>query len=117
MPVRFSVTSGTVADSAQANKLIEGIAADYLLADRGYDTNAVIECADKARMEIVIPSKRNRKRPRSYDKDIYENRYQIEKTFMKLKRWRGIATRYAKTTASYVAIVQICCVFIWLDIL
>ena len=43
MPVCFTVTSGTVADSSQANKLIADIDAQYLLADRGYDSNEVVE--------------------------------------------------------------------------
>ena len=100
-------------------ELIEGFDADYLLADRGYDTDRVIEQAIIAGMETVIPPKKNRKKQREYDKDIYENRYQVEKSFLKLKYWRGIATRYAKTTLSlsYKASVQICCVFMWLNIL
>ena len=43
MPVCFTVTSGTVADSSQANKLIADIASQFLLAYRGYDTNEVVE--------------------------------------------------------------------------
>ena len=43
MPVKLTVTSGTVADSSQANKPIADINAQYLLADRGYDTNKVVE--------------------------------------------------------------------------
>ena len=49
--------------------------------------------------------------------EVYENRYQLEKTFLKLKGWRGIATRYAKNTSSYTAVVQICCMYLWLRIL
>ena len=106
MPVCFTVTSGTVADSSQANKLIADIDAQYLLADRGYDTNEVVEKGISQGMEIVIPPKKNRKKKREYSQEIYKNRHQIENTFLKLKRWRGIATRYAKTTSSYVAAVQ-----------
>ena len=68
-------------------------------------------------MEIVIPPKKNRKKKREYSQEIYKNRYQIENTFLKLKRWRGIATRYAKTTSSYVAAVQICSMYLWLQLL
>jgi len=38
----------------------------------------------------------------------------VENAFLMLKRWRGIATRYAKTTASFLAAVQIRCLAIWL---
>ena len=117
MPVRVIVTDGTVADCSKACELIDGFDADYLLADRGYDTDVVIEQAGEVRMEAVIPPKKNRKVQRKYNKDTYENRYQIENTFLKLKRWRGIATRYAKTTKSYAAAVQIACMFLWLQLL
>ncbi|MDD5698402.1 MAG: IS5/IS1182 family transposase, partial [Victivallaceae bacterium] len=36
--------------------------------------------------------------------------------FMALKRWRGIATRYAKRTASFLAAVQIRCLAVWAKI-
>ena len=42
MPVRFFITSGTTADCTVAARLIEGFQAEYLLADRGYDTDAII---------------------------------------------------------------------------
>ena len=117
MPVQAIITDGTVADCSKANELIEGINADYLLADRGYDTDSVIQQVSDAKMEAVIPPKKNRKNQRKYDKNIYENRYQVEKSFLKMKSWRGIATRYAKTTSSYKASIQICCMFMWLNIL
>ena len=117
MPVRVIVTDGTVADCSQAGELIEGIDADYLLADRGYDTDNVIKQVTEAEIEIVIPPKKNRKEQRQYNKDIYENRHHVENTFFKLKQWRGIATRYAKKSSSFIASVQICAMFMWLYIL
>ena len=47
LPVRVVVTSGTAADCIQALALIEGFAAKYLLADRGYDTNKIIKEATR----------------------------------------------------------------------
>ncbi|MCL1885966.1 MAG: IS5/IS1182 family transposase, partial [Dehalococcoidia bacterium] len=32
-------------------------------------------------------------------------------------RWRGIATRYAKNTDSFIAAVQIRCIALWLKVL
>ena len=88
-----------------------------MLADRGYDTNAVLKAVEEAGIEAVIPPKRNRKEQRYYDKSIYEFRHIVENTFLELKRWRGIATRYSKQTSSYLASVQICCMVMWLKIL
>jgi len=88
-----------------------------LLADRGYDTNAIIEQASESGMEVVIPPKKNRKETRYYDNCLYKLRHLVENAFLHLKRWRGIATRYAKNTASFVAAVQIRCIALWAYIL
>jgi transposase len=87
-----------------------------LLADRGYDSNEIIEKAEKQGMNVVIPPKKNRKEQRAYDKALYKHRHLVENAFMHLKRWRGIATRYAKNTASFLAAVHIRCITIWMAI-
>ena len=117
MPVRIFVTAGTKADCKQAVALIDGFAAEYLLADRGYDTNEIVDKALSLGMQVVIPPKRNRKQQREYDEYLYKIRHLVENAFLHLKRWRGIATRYAKTTASFVAAVQIRCIALWAAIL
>ena len=63
-------------------------------------------------MNIVIPAKRNRKQQREYDRYLYRLRHLLENAFLHLKRWRGVATRYAKTTTSFLAAVQIRCIAI-----
>ena len=89
----------------------------YLLADRGYDTDRIISKALEMGIKIVIPPKRNRIMLREYDKYLYRMRHLVENAFLNLKRWRGIATRYAKTLTSFVASVQILCLAIWLNVL
>ena len=89
---------------------------EYLLADRGYDTDAIIQHALQAEMTPVIPPKKNRNVLRNYDKDIYKLRHLVENAFLHLKKQRGIATRYAKNVASFVAAVQIRCIALWLKI-
>src|SRR5215216_2155543 len=101
------ITTGTPADCSQAYYLIEGINAQNLLADKGYDTNDIIEHAQKLGMEVIIPPKKNRKDQRTYDKSLYKLPHLVENAFLHLKRWRGIATR--KNTASFLAAVQIRC--------
>lgn len=87
--------------------------AEYLLADRGYDTDAIILKAADRGMTPVTPPKKNRKELREYDKYLYQLRHLVENAFL-LKRWRGIAARCAKNVASFVAAVQIRCIAIWL---
>ena len=93
--------------------MIKGIDALALLADRGYDVNTLIALARSMGMEIVIPPKRNRKEQRDYDKDLYKLRHLVENAFLMLKQWRGIATRYAKNTHSFLAAIRIRCLLHW----
>ena len=113
MPVRLVLTEGTVADCAQANLLTADLEAQYLVADRGYDTKAVVAGAMAQGMEPVIPPRRHRKEPRCYDRDIYGLRHLVEKAFLNFKQWRGVATRYAKRAASFLAICQIRALALW----
>jgi len=91
--------------------------AEALFGDKGYDTKAIIEMAQSRRMEIVIPPKKNRKEQREYDKDLYKLHHLVENAFLMLKRWRGVATRYAKNTSSFLAAVHIRCIALWLKVL
>ena len=78
MPVRIIITKGTSADGKQAEALIDGIEAKVLLADRGYDSDAMVEKAEKAGMQAVIPPRKNRKVPREYDKELHKLRHWVE---------------------------------------
>jgi len=117
MPVRAIITEGTTADCTQACRLIDGLSAQELLADKGYDSDAIIEQAKAQGMGIVIPPKKNRKEKRVYDKELYKLRHLVENAFLHLKRWRGIATRYAKNIESFLAAVQIRCIALWAEVL
>ena len=64
-------------------------------------------CWRRRGMVPVIPLKRSRKEPQSYDEVLYQARYLAENCFGQLKGWRGVATLYAKKAASYLASCQI----------
>lgn len=93
LPVRVRIPEDTRSDCKEALHLIEGISAEVLLADRGYDTDKIVAYAIAAGMEAVLPPKRNRKKQRVYDRYLYRLRHLAENAFLRLKRWRGIATR------------------------
>ena len=113
MPVRAIITQGTTADCKQAIPLIDGIDAENLLADRGYDADSIIQRAIEQGMNVVIPPKKNRKEMREYDEYLYKLRHLVENAFLHLKRWRGITTRYAKNSKSFLAAIHIRCIALW----
>jgi len=113
MPLKIIVTEGSAADCTQAQELIKDIQAEHLLADRGYDSNAIVNQAKAQGMNPVIPPKKNRKQQREYDKYLYKLRHLIENTFLHIKQWRGLATRYAKNTKSFLAAIHMRCITLW----
>jgi transposase len=116
MPVRVIVTEATRADCSEAGALIDGFAAQHLIADKSYDSDAIVAQATGQGMTPQIPPRRNRKEQRPYDSHLYKQRHLVENAFLHLKRWRGIAMRYAKRFDSFVAAIQIRCFVLWLRI-
>jgi transposase len=96
--------------------LTQDIAAENLVADKGYDTNEIIENARHRGMTVVIPPRKHRVAPRNYDRYLYRLRHLVENAILKLKGWRGIATRYVKNASSFLAAVQSRCLYLWLKI-
>ena len=113
VPIRCIVTDGVTADCSKAGDLIDGVDAEGVIADRAYDSDEIVKNAESLGMKVVIPPRKNRKVQREYDKEAYKIRRLVENAFLYLKRWRGIATRYAKNASSFLAAVQIRCIAIW----
>ena len=109
MPIRIFATKGTRADCAKADEWIDGFVADHLIADKGYDSHAIVDQAHTQAMPAQIPSRRHRKTQRSIDSVLYRHRHRVEKAFEQLKRRRGLATRYAKRLPSFLAYAQTAC--------
>ena len=107
MPMRLILNKGTLTDCTLALTLTADLQAQYLLADRGYETNAIVTGEMAQGMESVIPLRSQRKAHRFYDQNLHRLRYLVENAFLNFKHWRGVATRYAKRTVSYLAICQI----------
>ncbi|MBO0902409.1 transposase [Jiella sp. MQZ13P-4] len=101
-------------DMARAKELIEGIAADKTVADKGYDADSLAEAIVDKGGEAVIPPRRCRKTPRDDDKDLYKERKIVERFFNKLKQFRPVATRYDKLLANYLGFVKLAAVAIWI---
>jgi transposase len=76
---------------------------DRMIADRGYDSNAIRHAIAQQGAEAVIPSTSSRKAPIPYDRHIYRARNLVERLWCRLKDWRRIATRYDKLAANYMA--------------
>lgn len=106
-PVDFILTGGEVHDSICANALLDGKNADFVIADKAYDSDKILEKISQMDAVAVIPPKSNRKVQREYDKYYYEDRNLIERFFCRLKQFRGIATRYCKRGKYFLEAVKL----------
>jgi len=112
-PVRWLLTGGEVADITQAEPLLEGLNAEAVLADKGYDADALIDSIQASGAMAVIPPKRNRVVQRNYDRHLYKDRNLVERFFNRIKQFRRIATRYEKLARNYLSFLNLVCAYIW----
>ncbi len=90
--------------------------AEAVLADKAYDADdRVRRKLLESGCEAVIPSKKNRLNLFKYDKELYKGRHLIENFFAKLKQYRGIATRYDKTSQNFLGAIYLAATIIWLN--
>jgi transposase len=85
------------------------------MADRGYDSNAIVAAIESIGAEAVIPSKSCRKVQRPHDPTLYKLRNRIERCFNRLKHFRRLATRYCKRKVAFHATVTIACAWLHLQ--
>jgi putative transposase len=87
--------------------------AKKLLADKAYDSAELRKKLKERGTKPVIPNKRNRKQPFSFNRKAYRKRHRIENAFCRLKDFRRIATRYDRLAVNFVASVHLVAAVVW----
>ena len=98
----------------QAEGLIEGHEAGAVIADKAFDSDALVRAVERRGAEAVIPPKKNRKSPRAYDRHLYRERKKVEWFINLLKQYRRVATRYEKTARNFLGFVHVASIMILL---
>jgi putative transposase len=107
-PVAFHLTEGQASDYKGAAALLDVMPeADELLADKGYDADWFRGKLIEKGITPCIPSRKNRKVPVVYDKELYRQRHKIENMFGKIKDWRRIAMRYDRCAHTFFSAICI----------
>ena len=112
--MKFTVTPGQHSDYTQAEDLLEDINGEYVIADKGYDSDHIVDKVRSMGAEAVIPPRSNRLRPRTYDHELYKERNIIERLFNKMKHFRHFSTRYDKLSINFEAFIYFIAAFLWL---
>ncbi len=116
LPVYFLLSEGQKHDAAFATEVLShvDITGSDVLADKGYDSDAIIDFIYDHGGEPTIPSKINRAFQRRCDWWLYKERHLIENFFLKLKNFRRVATRYDKLSFTFAGFVCIASILLWL---
>jgi len=113
-PLRLRLTAGQVHDGTQATELLAGLTADYVIADRGYAAQALVDHIQQDGTTAVIPPHQRSKHPRDYDRWLYRERHLVECFMNKLKQFRRVFSRFDKLACRYAGFLHLVSAIIWL---
>jgi len=115
LPVRLLITPGQASDKTAVPALLQGLpSAQAAVADRGYDSDAVLALVHQRGSAAHIPSTSRRIIRRSVDPELYRQRSLVERFFCKLKQFRRVATRFDKLARNFLAAVLLASTRLWL---
>ena len=117
LPIRIVLTAGQAHDQSVVPELLKNLTPGCdIVADRGYDSDAVLNLIRQAGARAHIPSLSRRLVRRSVDHAIYRQRNLVERFFNKLKHFRRIATRFDKLARNYLAAILLASTRLWLRV-
>lgn len=105
--LRFRLMPGQRFDSVEVPPLIDGLEFDAFIADKAFDSNAIIAELNERGATVVISQHPRRSKPLLLDREIYKWRHLIENFFCKLKEFKRIAMRADKTDKSFSAMIYL----------
>ena len=85
-----------------------------MLADKGYDADAIRSDLVERKIEAVIPGRSSRRVKIEHNRALYKQRNRIERMFGQLKINRAIATRYDQLANSFLGMVHLATAKYWL---
>ena len=113
--MRLLISPGQASDMGAVPELMTGLpVAAVVVADRGYDSNAVLDLIARSGAKASIPSCSRRLIRRSVDPAIYRQRNLVERFFCKLKQFRRVATRFDKLARNFLAAALLASTRLWL---
>ena len=87
---------------------------ERVVGDRGYSYDRIREYLARRGIPAVIPLRSDQGRDPMFDRENYRERNKVERLVGRLKQWRRIATRYDKRAASYLAMLTLAAIVLWL---
>ena len=114
-PIALRLSEGQAHDGRSAADLLDSVKAGHvLLADRGYDSDALRAAMAERGAWANIKPMPNRVNVPAFSAWLYQWRNLVERFFSKLKHFRAVATRFEKHDANYLALIKLAASRIWM---
>jgi transposase len=115
--VAVDVVPGQANDAPLMGRMVDATVArvpvvDEVVADKGFDSDAIREDLIDRGICPVIPNKKNRTDPWPFDPVAYRERNRVERLFGKVKQFRRVATRYEKLKVTFLGMIHLALGFI-----
>ena len=115
LPTHVVLSPGQDADVTHAEAVLAEARPRVVIADKGYDSQALVRAILRRGAEAVIPSRSNSRNPRVIDADRYKDRNLVERFWSKAKQYRRVATRYEKTARNFLSFIHVASIMILLQ--
>jgi hypothetical protein len=125
-PVTFAVITGQRHEAVAFERLMEQGAVKrsgqgqpklrpvQVVGDKGYCSRKIWWYLRRRGIRMTIPGKASEGRKGQFDSQVYRGRNRVERLINRLKQFRRVATRYEKRTATYLAMLTIAAILLWL---
>jgi transposase len=109
------LTAAQASDIGQAEVLLADHQPEVVIADKGYDQQALVETIESRGADAVIPSRKSNTVQRDVDEHWYRQRNLCERFWSKVKQYRRVATRYEKKAVNFLAFVKVAAIMVMLQ--
>ena len=113
-PLRFRLSPAQRHDITEADALVADYSSEYVIADKGYDSDRFLRVIAESGAIAVIPPRSKRITPRDYDRHLYRERHLVECFFGNIKQYRRIFSRFNKLASCYLSFLYFVGALIWL---
>ena len=111
------VAPGQMYEVEAAAPLLDTLKAVLLVADKGFDADALRQQMLPQGCLACIPPRSGRRSPAWYHRGFYRQRHKIENFFQRIKIYKGVSTRYEKLALTFLNFILVAAVFDWIKLL
>jgi transposase len=85
-----------------------------ILGDKAYSSRKIRRYLKRRGNGYTIPRRSNETRTRPFNRALYKERNSVERLINRLKQFRRVATRYEKHAVTFLAMVTLASIMLWL---